>query len=100
MLIRIVRMTFKPENVEDFLTLFKESQDQIRNFKGCLHLELLRDFHQSNTYYTHSYWTDDAALEGYRKSILFKKIWKNTKVLFKEKPMAFSLFRGHDEAPS
>lgn len=96
MLIRIVRMTFKPESVEDFLALFKESQDQIRNFEGCLHLELLRDFHQSNIYYTHSHWTDDVALEDYRNSGFFKKTWKKTKVLFKEEPLAFSMLRNND----
>ncbi len=96
MLIRIVRMSFRPENVENFLVLFKQSEEQIRNFQGCLHLELLKDYHQNHIYFTYSHWTNEKALESYRKSNLFREVWQKTKTLFAEKPVAYSLVKGQE----
>lgn len=90
MLIRTVRMTFKEENVEDFLKVFEESKMKIRNFPGCTHLQLLKDYHKSNIFSTYSIWEDDQALDAYRHSDLFVGVWAQTKVLFMEKPVAFS----------
>ncbi len=90
MLIRIVRMTFQEDKVEDFLKVFDESKEKIRHFPGCHHLELLKDYSQENIFSTYSYWEDDEALNNYRYSELFKGVWSETKILFKEKPVAFS----------
>lgn len=95
MLIRIVRMSFKPENTEKFLTLYNQKEEHIRKFEGCLHLELLNDYHQENVYFTYSHWTNDKALEKYRRSDLFQEVWQNTKVLFLEKPVAYSLLKNN-----
>ena len=89
-LIRIVRMTFRESDVENFLMVFNDSKQKIRSFPGCKHLELQQDYHQSNVYSTYSLWEDDHALENYRKSALFKSVWSKTKPLFEEKPVAFS----------
>jgi len=90
MLIRIVRMTFQEDKVDDFLEVFDESKEKIRGFEGCTHLELLKDYHDSNIYSTYSYWEDDKALYSYRHSSLFKSVWAKTKPLFSDKPVAFS----------
>jgi quinol monooxygenase YgiN len=90
MLIRIVRMTFEEDKVNDFLKVFDESKEKIRHFPGCRHLELLKDYNQDNVFSTYSYWEDDEALNNYRFSELFKEVWSQTKILFKEKPVAFS----------
>ncbi len=90
MLIRTVRMTFQEDKVEDFLKVFNKSKEKIRHFKGCQHLELLKDYHAENIFSTYSIWEDDAALDNYRHSELFAGVWKSTKALFKEKPVAFS----------
>ncbi|UII24376.1 antibiotic biosynthesis monooxygenase [Fulvivirga ligni] len=90
MLIRIVRMTFKPESVETFLEVFNSSKNKIRSFPGCKHLELQRDYHNPNVYATYSHWEDDQALENYRHSELFKGVWAQTKIHFDDKPIAFS----------
>ncbi len=90
MLIRIVRMTFQPEKVGDFLEIFAQSKHKIRAMPGCYHLELLRDYDKPDVFITHSHWEDDAALNHYRDSELFKETWAKTKVLFAEKPFAFS----------
>ena len=89
-LIRIVRMTFRENDVEDFLMVFNDNRQKIRSFPGCEHLELHQDYYRSNVYSTYSLWEDDQALENYRKSALFKSVWSKTKPLFAEKPVAFS----------
>lgn len=91
MLIRIVKMTFNPEDVDNFLTIFQETKNKIRSFEGCEHLELLEDLNNKNSYSTYSHWENETALNAYRNSHLFDGVWAKTKVLFAEKPIAFSL---------
>ena len=88
---RIVRMNFKPEKNKDFLTIFNANKMQIRTFPGCLHLELWNDKSEPNIFFTYSFWKNEAALEAYRNSELFKNTWAKTKVLFNEKPQAWSV---------
>ena len=92
MLIRIVRMTFKTSEVDTFLAMFDGTKQKIRNFKGCQHLTLLRDAHHGNIFMTYSIWENEAALEQYRHSDLFKSTWKKTKQWFADKPLAYSAF--------
>jgi quinol monooxygenase YgiN len=93
MLIRIVRMTFQPGQTEAFLTIFRESQPLIRNFHGCRHLELWQDAGHPLVYCTYSHWENDAALEAYRQSELFRSTWARTKLLFAARPVAFSVYK-------
>lgn len=83
-------MTFQEDKVEDFLEIFNRSKHQIRAFDGCLHLEFLRDKHDPNIMLTYSHWVSEEHLNTYRKSSLFKTTWTTTKVLFADKPVAFS----------
>ena len=91
MLIRIVRMSFAPEQVPTFLALFRGSEHRIRQQPGCRHLELWQDTDQPNVYCTYSHWDDAAALNTYRKSALFGAVWPATKRLFAAPPVAFSV---------
>jgi quinol monooxygenase YgiN len=91
MITRIVRMVFKEDNRDDFLRIFNNASDQIRAFDGCEHLELHRDHHDPNVFYTKSLWLSQEHLDIYRGSDLFKQTWAQTKRLFDDKPMAFSL---------
>ena len=93
MLIRIVRMTFRPEAVAEFEEIFNDSKARIRSFPGCLHLELLRDLDQPAVFCTYSHWDGPEALEAYRHSDLFKTTWAKTKALFAAKAVAFSVGR-------
>ena len=90
MLIRIVRMEFKEELVPAFLENFHANKEHIRNFPGCLHLELWQDENQKNIFVTYSHWKSEESLNQYRDSELFKGVWSFTKTLFAAKPMAFS----------
>jgi quinol monooxygenase YgiN len=91
MLIRIVRMHFTEAGVDEFLQIFNANKEAIRNFEGCTHLQLLKDFDNPNTYTTLSHWKDAESLERYRKSELFGNVWGRVKTLFAERSQAFSL---------
>ncbi len=91
MMRRIVRMVFRPEAVDAFLQIFDESKERIRAFPGCLHLELWRDRSRPEVCFTYSIWTGPEALEAYRHSDLFRTTWARTKVLFADRPRAWSL---------
>lgn len=91
MFVRIVKMGFKPENVETFLNDFEAVKSKVRGFEGCHFLELYRDKNNTNQFFTYSYWENEAALENYRNSELFKGVWANTKQYFNEKPEAWSV---------
>lgn len=91
MIIRIVKMTFMPEKVNEFLEVFNSSKYLIRNFEGCSRLELLNDINCKNIFFTYSYWETEEALNKYRNSPLFASVWGRTKVLFAAKTEAWSL---------
>ena len=91
MFVRIVKMSFQPEKIEEFLTNFNQKKEFIRKFKGCRLLELYRDKTDTNIFFTYSYWETEKDLENYRNSDLFKGIWAKTKVLFNDKPQAWSV---------
>lgn len=91
MLVRIVKMSFEPSKIEKFLANFDAKKNHIRNFAGCEFLELYRDQQQTNIFFTYSYWNDTKDLENYRQSDLFKDVWAETKILFNDKPEAWSV---------
>lgn len=90
-MIRIVKMTFKPELVPHFLELFEANKERIRSFPGCTRLELLREINQPERFFTYSWWNAPSDLENYRNSELFASVWSRTKALFSEKPDAWSV---------
>ncbi len=91
MFVRIVKMGFKEEHIATFLSNFDEKKEHIRNSKGCHLLELYRDKNNPTIFFTYSYWETEEDLENYRKSDLFKNVWAKTKVLFNQKPEAWSV---------
>lgn len=93
MLIRIVKLTLKKENIASFEQIFEETKNFIRNFEGCLHLELYQDREHSNIFFTYSQWEKEENLETYRKSEFFRNVWGKTKLLFDDKPEAWSVNR-------
>ncbi len=90
MLIRIVRMTFRPGAVDTFLEHFDRVAPSIRAFGGCEHLELWQDLHAPTRCTTYSLWRSEQALEAYRESELFRSTWSVVKPLFAAPPHAFS----------
>lgn len=91
MFVRIVKMSFNEDKIDQFLDNFHQNKEKIRNFEGCLKLELYRDKKDKNIFFTYSYWNSEQDLENYRNSGLFKNVWAKTKLLFNKKPQAWSL---------
>ena len=91
MIKRIVKMEFKSESVEHFKLLFDQNKEKIRNFEGCNHLELWQDVNNNSVFMTYSYWDSEQDLNNYRHSKLFESVWSRTKVMFSEKPVAWSV---------
>jgi heme-degrading monooxygenase HmoA len=91
MLVRIVKMTFKKDEINTFKKIFKESQPLIKNFPGCRHVILLQDKLHENVMFTLSHWESLTHLDEYRSSNLFEATWARTKILFDAKPEAWSM---------
>ena len=58
---------------------------------GCKHVELMQDINNPTIFFTFSIWENPSDLEAYRQSELFKGVWAKTKVLFGDKPEAWSV---------
>ena len=92
MIIRIVKMNFRPELVSQFEAVFEERKAQIAGFEGCTKLQLLRGIGEmDNVFFTYSYWESEQALDNYRHSDFFKDTWSKTKALFASKAEAWSV---------
>ena len=91
MIIRIVKMEFRHEEIEAFRQLFEARKCLIRNFEGCTHLELWQDRNRPEVFFTYSWWDSEAHLDAYRASHFFDDTWKLTKDKFAAKPEAWSV---------
>jgi len=90
MLVRIVRLTFKPEFESDFKQVFEEKKNLIAGFEGCTKVNLLQDTSNANVFFTISEWKSEADLESYRNSELFRETWATVKQWFSAPPVAHS----------
>ena len=91
MLVRIVKLTIKEEEVARFEDFFNEVKETVRFQEGCSFLELYKDKDQSNVFFTYSYWDSQESLDTYRKSEVFSEIWPYVKTLFKSRAEAWSV---------
>ena len=91
MIIRIVKMEFREEEIDAFRRLFEERRHLIRNFDGCTHLELWQDKNRPNLFFTYSCWDSEVQLNNYRQSHFFDDTWKLTKQKFAGKPEAWTV---------
>ncbi len=91
MLVRIVKMRFRENEIPTFLNDFEKVKTSIRAFPGCQFLELYRGQDDPRIFFTYSYWDSAKALNNYRHSELFKGVWAKTKPLFSDKPEAWSV---------
>ena len=91
MITRIVKITLKPDKVNDFMEIFRDVKETIAAFDGCHHVELLQDLHSPNIFFTYSIWEDEHYLDRYRFSEFFKETWIRSKRLFAAKADAWSV---------
>ncbi len=90
MILRIVKMSFPEDKLQEFIEIFNEAAPRIRQSKGCIELSLLKEDRDPSILATLSKWNSLEDLEVYRQSDLFKTTWARTKVLFNAKPEAWS----------
>jgi len=89
-IIRIVRMTFSESNTVVFEALFAKHSDEISSQSGCFSVELVTDASNPHVKTTISRWDNEGSLNKYRKSVLFGKVWPETKQLFSAPPEVIS----------
>ena len=95
MIVRIVKLQFKKENISSFERIFEETRETIKSFPGCSLLELYQDVSDPATFFTYSQRESEQDLEAYRQSDFFKGVWARTKALFDDKAKAWSVQQVH-----
>ena len=90
MITRLVKMTFRPESVSEFQSIFEEINTKITSFSGCHEVTLLQDNKQPNVFFTYSIWDSEEDLDAYRNSEFFADTWRRTKALFADKAEAWT----------
>ena len=90
MIVRLVRLKFAPENVEEFLEFYARSEPAIRAQEGCLALSLLRETGDPGSFATWSTWQSGRDLQRYRRSEFFRGFWPTVKALLREPAEAAS----------
>lgn len=91
MIVRIVKMKFKPEFIQEFKILFKVVNEKIAGFEGCTTVKLLQHDTDKTIFFTISNWESAQHLDNYRNSDLFKSTWAKVKPHFSVKAEAWSL---------
>lgn len=92
---RIVKMTFRAEEVDTFQDLFEGWRHRIIAFPGCRLLRLLHDAGDPRIFFTYSEWDGPEALESYRKSDVFASVWPVVKGLFAAPAEAWTVLEEH-----
>ncbi len=83
-------MRFRPDKVDEFLTLYVAAYPTISAQPGCLSVQLLRQSDDPASFATWSVWEDAAALEAYRASDFFQQFWPRVRALFRRPAEAAS----------
>ncbi len=90
MIVRIVKMKFSAEKVDDFKSLFWKTKSGILEFEGCKDVKLMQSENDSQIISTYSLWENSACLDRYRFSEFFKNTWTTIKPWMIEKADAVS----------
>jgi len=84
-------MKFREEEVDNFLNAFKSVEHHIRNFNGCKGLQLLQQTDDPLPFSLIACGIQKKAYITTVFSELFKNTWAKTRILFADKPEAWSL---------
>lgn len=95
-MIRIVKLTIKEEHLEDFIKDFNTFKDSVNTFPGCKGMRMLQDKNNPQTIFTYSQWESDEALDNYRHSELFGKVWPAFKRWFADRTEVWSTEMHYD----
>ena len=100
MIIRIVKLEFKEDKIDDFLLFFEKIKQNVNRFDGCHGMQLFRDLKNTSIVFTYSQWDSEEALNNYRDSETFGKVWPTIKPWFRNKAEAWTVsphFNGFNE---
>lgn len=100
MITRIVKLTFNPDRISEFLSEFEKVKSRVVNSEGCVSMKLLQNQSNPCEFFTHSIWINEKALETYRSSETFIQLWSIIKPMFASKAEAWTLetrFEGLNE---
>ena len=78
-ILRVVRMTLVPSEVDSFKSYFSHIQSEIMAMPGCRSVHLCVDKDAPHRLATFSIWDSEMDLNNYRKSEWFGQIWPQTK---------------------
>lgn len=95
MIVRLVKLTFRPEAVPEFRDLFEGWHPRIIAMPGCRHLQLLQGTDDPHVFFTYSEWASVEHLEAYRNSEVFGSVWPVVKGLFAARAEAWTTDRTH-----
>jgi quinol monooxygenase YgiN len=90
-MIRIVKLTFKPEHIQEFFDFIEPYRAKINSVEGCHGVQILQGIENPSQIFTYSNWDREESLEAYRNSELFQHVWSIVKVWFGDKPEAWSM---------
>ena len=91
MIVRIVRMHFRPEAKDMIWQRLVAQAPKVRNFPGCLYLALHQDAENPTIFYSISHWDSPSMLEAYRQDALFQEFWAEIKAHFMQPAQTFTL---------
>ena len=91
MIVRIVKMTFREDKIDEVKGFLSRVRNQIESAPGCRSLDILQDSLDHGIFFSHSIWRSETDLFNYRNSAFFKQTWSTVKKWFSEKPEAWSL---------
>lgn len=91
MIFRIVKLHFQEDKIAEFLDFFETIKWQIARQPDCLGMKLLQDENKPEIVFTYSKWKDEKALNTYRDSELFGKVWPQIKPWFQHKAEAWTV---------
>lgn len=95
MIVRLVKMTFRPDSTARFHELFEGWRHRIITMPGCHRLELLQGTDDPTVFFTYSEWASVEHLDRYRNSDVFASVWPVVKGLFAAKAEAWTVDRKH-----
>lgn len=84
-------MEINPERTTEVEKILRDNFHKIKSFKGCLHLEILRDKTEPNRFLSYSEWKSIDDLENYRSSEFFGIFWRQLRKNFQSKAKAWTL---------
>lgn len=91
MITRIVQLHFQKDKVQEFFDFFDTVKHEVNNFPGCDGMRLMQDVKHPEIIITYSKWESEEALNIYRDSETFGKVWPTIKPWFEERPHAWTI---------